>query len=324
MVERKDQEMGDALMDLMGGSSRQSRGKGRSKDTTEMPLLNDNTGAPPLNDGTGAPPLDDGTGAPPLDDGTETPPPLNDGTGAPPLDDGTGAPPPLNDGTGAPPLDDGTGAPPLNDGTGAPPPNDDGTETQPLNVGTETPPTTVSINDVEPVALEANRFLVCRVIPGRPGFGFDESALDYQTGEPVYSELQKVEADTTATDITNVVGGVLTGGAALLGPSYKFAAATLGASNGILGVITHNLAKSETSALSASIQNQFRETNRRIDELTDIVKKGFNDVRQDFADNSLDMIMSPLQAIDVAYREMVQSFNDTNPSVRRVYAARYR
>jgi hypothetical protein len=83
--------------------------------------------------------------------------------------------------------------------------------------------------------------------------------------------------------------------------------------------LTHFLGKSETDITQALICSQFEETNRRIAFLSNAVNQEFDNVRRDLADNSLDVVVAPLQAINFAYKEMIQAFNEANSTaVKRI------
>lgn len=170
-------------------------------------------------------------------------------------------------------------------------------------------------------------FLLCRENPDRPGFGLSEFESGYDQGEPVYSELTPVEAETLVTDISTTLGTFASVGAGVAGlfDQTKALSAGLGLAGGALGVFTHFFGKSETDITQALIKSEFEKTNREIAKLARQVSQGFADIRKDLADNELDDLMGYLQAIETAYQDMQEAVSsNATEEVRNIYAEEYR
>jgi hypothetical protein len=84
------------------------------------------------------------------------------------------------------------------------------------------------------------------------------------------------------------------------------ASAALGFAAGVAGITRNRnlFGKVEIDATTALITNKFEETNQQINQLSDPVDIGFDNIRRDVADNELDLLMASLQAIAYAYQEM--------------------
>lgn len=169
-------------------------------------------------------------------------------------------------------------------------------------------------------------FLLCRQQLKRPNFGLKESTLNYQKGEPVYSKLDVTTGTKIVTDVSTTLEKIVN-----IGTNVEFLDKALEISgylktaSSALQIFTHWFGKTETDPTKTLIKNEFDKTNQKIYELSFRVTEGFDDIRQDFADNTLDTIMSPLQAIDYAYRSMIEAFNVTDSVVlKQTYTATYR
>lgn len=199
---------------------------------------------------------------------------------------------------------------------------------RPTDNGTSVNPN-VNVTDPGIINGTLRDFLICRQSLERPNFGLDETAPEYLRGTPVYSEVTAEEVDQTATNLFDTIGTVLGTGESISGsffPDALFASSTLSAGSGVFSIISTWAGKSDSDVLEAYLDGKFAETNLLIYKLTDLVNEGFDRIREDFAANTLDVVMSPLQAIDYSYRNFVDSINKTqaNGSLKYQYADIYR
>jgi hypothetical protein len=164
----------------------------------------------------------------------------------------------------------------------------------------------------------------------RPGFGLEEFDSGYEMGNKIYSEASEEEVDTllqngleTAAILSETVADVT---ALVDTPLMKAVSGFFSVASGALGVASIWGAKSDADVTNSLINKRFNELSLQVSKLSDMVADGFSQIRKDLADNELDELMGYLQAIDYAYKNMLNATltADMIPQVKKVYVDRYR
>ena len=185
-------------------------------------------------------------------------------------------------------------------------------------------PTTTSPTTGGAIPLDPNLVLVCRQRPENPGIGLDEADIDFVRGEPVYSVLTMDEADTHVRETIDDYNAVVDVASDIF-EEVPIVSQILAVGGGALSLTSHFMSKNEADPTEELITFTAAETQQAISKLTDLVSSGFDDIRNDIIDTSLDVLWSPLQAMSFAYDNMVSAFNSTaNTGLKRVYADNYR